>query len=176
MSGLLSPLISIVLGVQAVLFFMTCHSTLVVCKLSKVDPQFLDQELSPISDAMPENCYAFPGIIFSLSDYLVERNLEGAKKLVAQASEALITLKPSFDILYASGILLTYASNIALYLYLIYVPYLLVKQCISLAIRVTIYGTILFFAFHLLADKWVNSFERVEEKMGVIYQNMDEDQ
>ena len=83
MSGLFSPLISIVLGVQAVLFFLTCHSTLVVCKLSKVDPQFLEQELSPISDAMPEKCYAFPGIVFSISDYMVERNPDGAKKLVA---------------------------------------------------------------------------------------------
>ena len=176
MSGILSPLVSIVLVVQAIVFFMASHTTLMACKLAKADSQVLHQELGPIADSIPENCYDFPGTIFSLSDYLIETNPDGAKKLVEQALETYSPKQSGFNILYLSGVLLTYALNVAFYWYLIYVPYLIVKKAVSLAIWFTVNGLLALTVVYLLSYLWLNSFQDVEEKIGEMYENMDVDQ
>ena len=77
-----TSIIKIVLTVQALLFLIASHSALMACKIAEKQPHLLYDDLSQIADFMPDQCYEFPEFVFSISDYLVDKNPVAAKALV----------------------------------------------------------------------------------------------
>ena len=74
--------------------------------------------------------------------------------LVKQVSNSGTGVHSFFNLLHLSGILLTYAENIAFYFYLLYIPYVVVSKTISFAFWLVFYGAITLLVLTLLAEKW----------------------
>ena len=146
------PMIKIVLIVQALMLLLASHSALIACRLTK-SQQVLDTELMSIAEFLPNECYDFPEIVFSASDYLIDNNPVVAKALVQLTNECLTSMENAFKPLYLCGMIFTYAENFAFCFYLVYLPCVIIQKVLTVVFWVTCYGGIALIVLILLAEK-----------------------
>ena len=138
--------------IYAILFTIMCHAVLMACRQAIRDPSSLKDELKPIANNIPHGCPEFPVFIFSISDFILENHPKVAEELLRYAANGLQGISCMFDMVLFSAYLLTYAENIAFFFYLIYLPYLLMRKGIELALKIAFVASIIFVLVEL---KWL---------------------
>ena len=136
----------------AILFAIMCHAVLMACRQAKMDPASLYDELKPIAGEIPHGCPEFPIYVFSLSDFILINHPKVAAEMCRFAANGLQGISCMFDMVLFSAYLLTIAENIAFFFYMAYLPYLLMRKGVELALKIAMLAMIVLVLFEA---KWL---------------------